>query len=259
MNAFIEALFEPNELVYAGHIKGVKPRPAAHVTAEFEFICINPLTGPRNQQHVGAYRNILVESDKLPVDAQLGAARDVGLPFTTAVHSGNKSIHFILRLDEPCSGADDYRMLVGRLYKWLNRQGFPVDGACKNPTRLSRNAGFLRETGRAQELIEVRAPVSRNTLELLVGPAPVLEPAVPNINGFRATPNAYTQITLEHTIPEGDRHRLMVLAALDLKRCGFSPDEVEALLLASPTAASSIHRFGAEISRIVSWAYTSAT
>ena len=78
------------------------------------LFCINPLhptqdLNPTEEYHsadkprrcdknVVAYRNILIEMDSIPVEDQAEFIEKTGLPYTTSVFSGGKSIHYIISL-----------------------------------------------------------------------------------------------------------------------------------------------------------------
>lgn len=77
------------------------------------------------------------------------------MPCAAIVDSGGKSIHAVVKID---AGNDEqlYRERVAELHEYLEKQGFPVDKACKNPSRLSRMPGVVR-AGVKQALISVNS------------------------------------------------------------------------------------------------------
>ena len=83
---------------------------------------------------VAEFRHCLIESDSLPKEEQLRKIREFNLPCAAIVDSGGKSIHAIVRID---AGKDEnlYRKRVSELHEFLEKQGFPVDKACKNASR----------------------------------------------------------------------------------------------------------------------------
>jgi hypothetical protein len=86
---------------------------------------------------------LLLESDTLPVDAQLALYAKFELPIAAILSSGGGSVHAWLRLAAP----DDptYRMWAKRVLEALAPFGF--DQANKNPSRLSRLPGVVRKIG----------------------------------------------------------------------------------------------------------------
>ncbi len=112
------------------------------------WVRVNPVDGRGvGNDNVTACRHVLVESDSLPVEKQLATIHSLNLPCTAIVHSGGKSVHALVRID---AGQDRalYRQRVEILFKRLTEAGFPVDGQCRNPSRLSRLPGLLRGSQR---------------------------------------------------------------------------------------------------------------
>jgi hypothetical protein len=79
---------------------------------------------------------LFVEWDEQPIDWQLQAWQELGLPEPTAmVTTGGKSIHCYWRLSAPIT-TDRWRALIQRLIRYCGS-----DPTCKNPSRLMRLAG----------------------------------------------------------------------------------------------------------------------
>ena len=117
------------------------------------WICANPTDGKgRKGENITDFRYTLAESDELDPENQLGIIRKMKLPCAAIVSSGGKSIHAIVRID--AENEDEYRQRVDELHKILNNNGFKVDKQCKNPSRLSRMPGVMRN-GRQQVLIDL--------------------------------------------------------------------------------------------------------
>ncbi len=107
------------------------------------WIRFNPLdgSGVRND-NVVEYRYALVESDEVDIDKQRGIIDEMELPVAALVHSGNKSLHAIVRVD--ARDLKEYRDRVDYLYKTCARYGLDPDTQNKNPSRLSRMPGVWR-------------------------------------------------------------------------------------------------------------------
>ncbi len=116
------------------------------------WIRFNPLdgTGCKNE-NVTDFRYALVESDDMPLDQQNAIIRELELPVACLVHSGKKSIHAIVRID--ADTYDDYRKRVDYLYDVCRKNGLKVDTQNRNPSRLSRMPGVMRN-GKKQFLID---------------------------------------------------------------------------------------------------------
>lgn len=115
---------------------------------------INPMSGEGcKNSDVEEFRHCLIESDSLPKEEQLRKIRELNLPCSDLVDSGGKSIHAIVKID---AGKDEklYRERVSKLHEFLAKNGFSVDKACKNASRLSRIAAVTRD-GKRQRLIAV--------------------------------------------------------------------------------------------------------
>lgn len=115
------------------------------------WIRFNPLDGKgvRND-NVAEFRYALVESDKMPPSRQMAIMRSLELPIAAMVHSGNKSIHAIVHVDAP--NYEEYRKRVDFLYQTCRDNGLKIDTQNKNPSRLSRMPGVMRN-GKKQWLI----------------------------------------------------------------------------------------------------------
>jgi RecA-family ATPase len=116
------------------------------------WIRFNPLDGKGvKNDNVTDFRYVLVESDTLPPEKQLAIIRELELPAAAIVHSGGKSIHAVVRIE--AGSYDEYRKRVDYLYDVCKKNGLPIDGQNKNPSRLSRMPGITRN-GRKQFLID---------------------------------------------------------------------------------------------------------
>lgn len=115
------------------------------------WIRFNPLDGEgvRND-NVAEFRYALVESDEMPPSRQMAIMRSLELPIAAMVHSGNKSVHAIVHIDAP--NYDEYRKRVDFLYQTCRDNGLKLDTQNKNPSRLSRMPGVMRN-GKKQWLI----------------------------------------------------------------------------------------------------------
>lgn len=116
------------------------------------WIRFNPLDGKGcKNENVSEYRYALVESDSMEIDKQNAIIRELELPVACLVHSGKKSLHAIVRID--AVNYDEYRKRVDYLYNVCRKNGIEVDTQNKNPSRLSRMPGIVRN-GRKQFLVD---------------------------------------------------------------------------------------------------------
>jgi len=176
---YLSALFRPEE--YVGYVmdsfqkdgkylpasRGYYQRTAGELLSELDrykdigkalgdydpaagaWIRFNPLNGSGvRAADVTAYRYALVECDDagLTPEKQAALYRELRLPIAAMVHSGEKSMHAIVRVD--AKDYDEYRKRVDFLHKVCRQNGIEIDRACKDPSRLSRLPGVLRNGAR---------------------------------------------------------------------------------------------------------------
>lgn len=124
-------------------------------TEELNLLAINPIEGFRNDENVYRCQNFLWEIDLGPLGSQLKYVEDLKLPYSIAIYSGSKSIHFLTSLEEPID-EKRYRLL----YQWGLNIGTLFDQSCKNPSRSIRIPGAIRpETGKTQQLVNIKGKV----------------------------------------------------------------------------------------------------
>ncbi|MCC8164482.1 MAG: AAA family ATPase, partial [Lachnospiraceae bacterium] len=116
------------------------------------WIRFNPLDGKGcKNENVTEYRYALVESDETDLEKQNAIIRELELPVACLVHSGKKSLHAIVRIE--AASFEEYRKRVDYLYKVCGKNGLKVDQQNRNPSRLSRMPGVLRN-GHKQFLVD---------------------------------------------------------------------------------------------------------
>lgn len=116
------------------------------------WIRFNPLDGKGvKNDNVSDYRYALVESDNMEIEKQNAIMRELELPIALLVHSGKRSIHAIVRVD--AANYDEYRKRVDYLYNVCKRNGLNIDNQNRNPSRLSRLPGIIRN-GKKQFIID---------------------------------------------------------------------------------------------------------
>lgn len=116
------------------------------------WIRFNPLDGNgcRNE-NVTDYRYALVESDSMELEKQNAIIRELELPVACLVFSGKKSLHAIVKVD--AADYSEYRKRVDYLYSVCQKNGLKIDVQNKNPSRLSRMPGVMRN-GKKQFLVD---------------------------------------------------------------------------------------------------------
>lgn len=115
------------------------------------WIRFNPLDGKGvKNENVTDYRYTLVECDNMELSKQREIIENMKLPIACLVFSGKKSIHAIVHVD--ADSKEEYRKRVEYIYKQCQDSGLSVDIQNKNPNRLSRMPGVMRN-GKMQELL----------------------------------------------------------------------------------------------------------
>ncbi|GAB6170584.1 AAA family ATPase [Paradesulfitobacterium aromaticivorans] len=116
------------------------------------WIRFNPLDGQGvKNENVSDFRYALVESDNMDIDHQNSIIRELELPVACLVHSGGKSLHAIVRVE--ADTYEEYRKRVDYLYTVCQKNGLKIDSQNRNPSRLSRMPGIMRN-GHKQFLVD---------------------------------------------------------------------------------------------------------
>ena len=116
------------------------------------WIRFNPLDGKGcKNENVTDYRYALVESDTMEIEKQNAIIRELELPVACLVHSGKKSLHAIVKIE--AANYEEYRKRVDYLYNVCQKNGLKIDSQNRNPSRLSRMPGIIRN-GNKQFLVD---------------------------------------------------------------------------------------------------------
>lgn len=192
----------------------------------------------RSNANVTCFRNILIEFDEIPLEKQLEFVKGAALPYTTAVFSGSKSIHFIISLEEPLTDLNEYNLIVKTLYYIIKSKGATPDTKCKNPSRLTRFPGYIRN-GKEQELLEVRGRVSKEELEQFMDITfdKIKETYNANMHDQEKYTSKYGVLsskTLDFLMfgaTEGSRNDSIFRAACEMVRAGYSDSDIMSKLI----------------------------
>ena len=116
------------------------------------WIRFNPLDGKGvKNDNVTEFRYALVESDEMSIEQQNAIIRKLELPVACLVHSGKKSLHAIIKVE--AKDYNEYRKRVEYLYSVCKNNGLNIDQQNKNPSRLSRLPGVIRN-GKKQFIVD---------------------------------------------------------------------------------------------------------
>jgi RecA-family ATPase len=115
------------------------------------YVRINPLDGHGDgNSNVTRFDNAIIESDEDDIETQYAIYKKLELPIRFLVHSGNHSLHAIVKVD--ALNINEYRERVSFLYGFCAKNGLNVDEANKNPSRYSRMPGVKRN-GQWQRIV----------------------------------------------------------------------------------------------------------
>jgi len=129
-------------------------------TEELILVALNPIKGFRQDINCTAFRSFLVEMDYGPIPQQMEYVKKMGMPYSAAIFSGNKSIHFLITLQEDFPSEFLYRFFS----EWILGSMTLADQNTKNPSRSIRIPGAYREPGKRQELMEYRGAITKEEL-----------------------------------------------------------------------------------------------
>ena len=152
-NDYLNVLFDADDHVNAcfDSVKETQSYLRGEWDSSPQWVCCNALGpgGTRAQRNLTKLRNFVIEFDGLDVEDQLHEIYQLGIPFSTIVYSGNKSLHAVISLETPLNLAD-YKSIARKLKVICDK----ADPACLEPARLTR---YPRED---QPLLEVKGRVA---------------------------------------------------------------------------------------------------
>lgn len=142
-----------------------------------------------------AFRYLLVESDRLPVETQVALYLKWKLPVVAIIKSGGGSAHAWLRVD--CADKPEYVALAEKILALIEPFGF--DQSNKNPSRLSRLPGAVRKVkasgdGRQELLYLNPAPPPLNFEEFKLQVTPPFVSNAPMVRVVRECRERYEDL-----------------------------------------------------------------
>jgi hypothetical protein len=161
---FFELLFDPGDKIAFGADpkscnKPIDPYPFILNTNDEQF-CLHALKDWRNTENVTKITTMLFECDDKGID-QEGLILESGIPFTTMVNSGNKSMHTLIRMTEPFNNKAWHQEYWHTIAEVLQTYGFKSDRNARLLTQITRLPESIRsKTGEVQTLEHIRNRVS---------------------------------------------------------------------------------------------------
>jgi hypothetical protein len=228
----------PQATILSGEVPLVSPNQKVSIqrvkTDQLTLLCINPVVGFRKDSTVTSHRNFLFELDIGSLSSQMRYMRDLGMSYSASIFSGNKSIHFLVCLDQ---GLDvkTYR----QLYNWALNIGTLFDQNCKNPSRCIRIPGAVRpDTDREQRLIELKSRVKLEDFMAWLNKYEHLRPKEREPKNNLTFEKDYDRLSiwLRRSLRENDldfskgRNKFWYAAFYDFAKAGYSQEEAEAIL-----------------------------
>lgn len=167
---FLTALFDDGDKVAWGDgpktcNKPIDPIPG-FLTTDAQMFAINPFNKWRDSNNTENVKCLLFEVDDKNVtpDEQKELFLKSGMPFTTMVKSGGKSVHVIIRFTEPLE-KDMREPWWYAVEKVLKTYGLKCDPMARLLTQISRVPLSIRKnTGELQELVTIQERVSQDEL-----------------------------------------------------------------------------------------------
>lgn len=154
---FLKVLFDEDDNVAWGKndqyaCRPHYPWPMFLHTEDVKF-CINPLSTWRDGKHTTAinsllfemdYRKVNGEEELIPIKEQIKLFELSGIPYTTMVYSGGKSIHVIVRFTEQLD-EKWFENTWKAIEKALTKNGCWIDPATMKIPQLSRVPNSIRD------------------------------------------------------------------------------------------------------------------
>ncbi len=127
--------------------------------SDINLVAVNPIKGWRKDENVVKFRSFMMEIDTGTLEEQKKYIEDSGMPYSACIFSGNKSLHYVITLDEPLPNIDQWRFYN----QWLLNVLPKTDQQIKNPSRSIRFPGNRRNNGKKliQALVSMNSRVSQ--------------------------------------------------------------------------------------------------
>lgn len=247
---FLKLLFNEGEQICVSDCKGgyhsisqdldknivlVSPKeekePRAIKEDDINLIAINPIQGWRRDENVTAFRTFLVEVDDGSLPQQLNYIKDMGMPYSACVFSGNKSLHFAITLDQDLPTYDLYYDVA----EWILNIMDKADRVTKNPSRSIRFPNNRRKDGKKllQALVEIKGRVKYTELAKWLQKYPQHNPAEKRKYKKHTTTKtiggipAWVLIKLREGIDESKgRNNEWFSIAMELAKVGYTDEEM---------------------------------
>ena len=244
---FINILFDKGEWTCIGHKFDNKTSPVDTLLYEqHEYVSINPMKkgSTRKGTNVTKFRNFLFEMDTFSKRDQIQMIKNSGLPWSTMVDSGNKSIHFIVSLEDALEDRTMYLAYFKAIQKVLDKFGATIDSACKDPGRFTRAPHATRsDNGQEQKVLRIAARHKLAEIdEWLTANEIDVNDYIPKVtvNDGLTVSTVDAQLKWDwvqkyymknEEYKQGNRHNYQVKMVYYLYRTGLDANEIQGLLI----------------------------
>lgn len=187
---------------------------------------LNPIKGYREDANCTSFRSFLVEMDAGPIPEQMAYIKKFEMPYSAAIFSGNKSVHFLITLDKDLPSESVYRTFS----EWILGIVTLADPNTVNPSRSIRIPGAYRD-GKQQSLMEFHGVVKTETLAAWLSRYPGAKPKekqkrrvvsdTPDIEGVKD----WVAKALFDGIKPPNRNKQWFTIAVEFALSGFSEDD----------------------------------
>ncbi|NJO48264.1 MAG: hypothetical protein HC840_00950 [Leptolyngbyaceae cyanobacterium RM2_2_4] len=213
-------------------VKLVSPNPNNEMqeisTDDLTLVALNPITGWRKDEYCTAFRNFLIEMDYGPLPEQLAYAKAIGLPYSAVVFSGNKSLHFLISLDQDLPSEEVWRTMA----EWTLAIATAADQNTKNPSRQIRIPGAYRGPGKKQLMVENKGATGLKDFAAWLAQHPNAKPRPPEkrtVSGSRdfSKIKPWVSVRLAAGIvgQKSGRNKEWFAIAVEFAIAGYSEDE----------------------------------
>lgn len=245
----LNLMFRPGENVCVSHNKygyhsiplenalnGTVTMVSPNAEREFEYVdsdkltlvALNPITGFREDLNCKAFRNFLIEMDYGPLPEQLAYAEKIGLPYSAVVFSGNKSLHFLISLDQDLPSEEVWRTMA----EWTLAIATAADQNTKNPSRQIRIPGAFREPGKKQLMVRFKGATKLQDYAAWLAAHPDAKPRAPEkreISGTRdfskVKPWVSVRLAAGNVGAKSGRNKEWFAIACEFALAGYTEDD----------------------------------
>jgi hypothetical protein len=196
------------------------------------FFAINPvkqINDTRKSENISVMKNFLFESDTLSMEKQKELLKERKDIISMATYSGNKSIHFVIQIEDPPETIEQYHYV----WRLLKDKYFPyADTQCNDSIRLTRTPNSVRnDTNKRQLLLfntlqplNIQWKPLYNTIQMYKDMSIEYRKTIPIRRNETLTYEA--ECILEGDYPKGERDEIIRIGLPYLFYNGYTLEEI---------------------------------